>query len=90
MSGFSYDTSGNVRKDPDTPVDGISYDAENRQTTYTRSSGQATSYSYDGDGRRVKKLVGTATTVFVYKRQGRWWLSTPLTPFHLWGAGPSI
>jgi RHS repeat-associated protein len=59
MSGFGYDNSGNVTSDPYASV--IGYDAENHQTTYGAST-----YSYDGDGRWVKKQVGSTTTVFVY------------------------
>jgi len=66
MPGFGYDTAGNVTSDPTTSANGIVYDAENRQTAYGTSS-----YSYDGDGRRVKKQVGNVTTVFVYNVLGQ-------------------
>jgi len=64
MSGFGYDNSGNVTSDPNASV--IGYDAENHQTSYGAST-----YSYDGDGRRVKKQVGSTTTVFVYNVAGQ-------------------
>ena len=35
----------------------MAYDAENHQTSFT-SGGTTTTYQYDGDGRRVKKLQG--------------------------------
>ena len=63
MSGFGYDTSGNLTTDPSATV---GYDAENHQTSYGAST-----YSYDGDGRRVKKQVGSTTTVFVYNVAGQ-------------------
>jgi RHS repeat-associated protein len=66
MSGFGYDTSGNVTSDPFTSPNGIGYDAENHQTSYGAST-----YGYDGDGRRVKKQVGSTTTVFVYNVLGQ-------------------
>ncbi|MGB7621534.1 MAG: RHS repeat-associated core domain-containing protein, partial [Terriglobia bacterium] len=34
-------------------------------------NGSAATYSYDGDGRRVKKVVGSATTVLVYDARGQ-------------------
>ncbi len=33
--------------------------------------GTTANYFYDGDGRRVKKVVGTVTTVFVYNVAGQ-------------------
>jgi RHS repeat-associated protein len=66
MSGFGYDTSGNVTSDPFTPPNGIVYDAENHQTNYGGST-----YGYDGNGRRIKKQVGNTTTVFVYNVVGQ-------------------
>jgi hypothetical protein len=51
---------------------GVRYDAESHQV---RADGGAVAggadYSYDGDGHRVKKVVGTAATVFVYDAMGR-------------------
>jgi RHS repeat-associated protein len=68
---YGYDNAGNLTSDPTTPVNGIIYDAENRQTQYTKS-GQATNYYlYDGDGHRVKKIDGSGTTVFVYNVAGQ-------------------
>jgi RHS repeat-associated protein len=72
LTGFGYDNSGNLVNDPTTAANAIVYDAENRQVSY--SKGGTTSYTYDGDGRRVKKVVpgspGT-TTVFVYNVSGQ-------------------
>ena len=44
------------------------YDAENRMIT---SGGGSTTYTYDGDGRRVIKKTGNTSTVFVYDATGR-------------------
>lgn len=73
MTGFAYDSVGNLTSDPSTPGNGIAYDAENRQTSYTKSGVGTTSYSYDGEGRRVKKVTGSpaVTTVYVYDVTGR-------------------
>src|SRR5436853_3716638 len=50
-------------------------DAENRQVTATIINGQPATYSYDGDGHRVMKTVGSGgsavTTVFVYDAMGK-------------------
>ncbi|MEK6289151.1 MAG: RHS repeat-associated core domain-containing protein [Acidobacteriota bacterium] len=68
---YGYDNAGNLTSDPTTPVNGIVYDAENRQTQYTKT-GQATNYYYyDGDGHRVKKIDSSGTTVFVYNAGGQ-------------------
>jgi len=73
--GYQFDAAGNTIRDPQNRK--FTYDAENKQTkvetvdsngTVTGTIGQ---YSYDGDGRRVKKIAyannqPTETTVFVY------------------------
>lgn len=61
-----YDSSGNQTQDAAGRTFG--YDAESRQTSF---NGGAVTYSYDGDGRRVKKIDGTGTTVFVYDAGGQ-------------------
>ena len=55
--------------DPTTSANAILYDSENRQTSYTKS-GVTTTYSYDGDGRRVKKVDNSGTIIFVYNAGG--------------------
>lgn len=69
---YQYDDAGNLTVDR--AGNAYSFDGENMQATYTNavlgqvSSGQ---YFYDGDGRRVKKVVGSETTVFVYNAFGQ-------------------
>ena len=72
-TGFSYDLSGNTTRDAEDRK--FTYDAENKQTkAETLSAGTNTvtgtigEYSYDGDGKRVKKYVPATgeTTIFVY------------------------
>ena len=64
----TYDAAGN-----ETSVAGVcaagclQYDAESRQTGYTPTG---TSYSYDGDGRRVISTANGVSTVFVYDAMG--------------------
>ena len=67
LTGVGYDLAGNQQSLGSV---GITYDAENRQTTTTLNSVTA-QYAYDGDGRRVKKVSGGVTTVYVYDAQGR-------------------
>jgi RHS repeat-associated protein len=49
----------------------LAYDAEGRIKAATPSSGNAATYEYDGDGRRVKKTVGSTATWFVYDVTGQ-------------------
>jgi RHS repeat-associated protein len=76
ISTGSYDDTGNLLAHG---ADGLSYDAENRQRERSKLySGvtYSTEYSYDGEGRRVKKVekangAETAATVFVYDAGGQ-------------------
>ena len=68
---YGYDNGGNLTSDPATNANGIVYDAENRQTQYTKSQQATNYYYYDGDGHRVKKIDSTGTTVFVYNAGGQ-------------------
>ncbi len=71
---YSYDGVGNLTHDAAGHAFG--YDAENKQRTYdggATTSGGAT-YYYDGEGQRVKKVLGgptMVTTVFVYNIAGQ-------------------
>jgi len=66
-SGWGYDARGNILNDPSPST--YTYDAESRQVS--ASGGGGTTYVYDGDGQRVKKVSGGTTTVFVYDAQGQ-------------------
>jgi RHS repeat-associated protein len=74
LGGFGYDAAGNLTSDPTTGLNAMVYDGENRMTSYSKA-GATTTYSYDGDGRRVRKVAGTGpsavTTVFVYNAGGQ-------------------
>lgn len=69
---YSYDLAGNVTQEPFAPTNkAYVYDAENHQVRFT-VNGQATQYSYDGDGRRVKKTnPDGSVVVFVYDAAGQ-------------------
>ncbi len=70
-AGWSYDSSGNTFSD----AGGMSYiyDSENKQVEVRNSSNAVVGqYFYDGDGKRVKKVVPNGeTTVFVYDAAGK-------------------
>ena len=63
---INYDANGNMIHKGLSPAGGLSlsYDVENRLSR--TNDGQATtSYTYDGDGGRVKKTVGVNSTTYV-------------------------
>ncbi|MBX9604460.1 MAG: hypothetical protein K2X35_25900 [Bryobacteraceae bacterium] len=71
-TALTYDAAGNVLIDPAGTGRSYTYDAENRVKTATMPNTPAITYSYDGEGRRVRKEVGgQATTVFVYDAFGQ-------------------
>jgi RHS repeat-associated protein len=66
LTASLYDTSGNQIQDSSGRTFG--YDAENRQTSF---NGGAATYSYDGEGHRIKKVDTSGTTVYVYNAGGQ-------------------
>jgi RHS repeat-associated protein len=73
LNGLTYDSAGNLLQY--TPYT-LNYDAEGRLITMTSASTGNASFSYDGNGQRVKKVWtpggGTAaTTYYVYDAAGR-------------------
>jgi len=69
--GYSYDASGNTTADANGQT--YVYDAENKMVSASNSNSTIGQYSYDGDGKRIKKYVpGTGeTTIFVYDAGGK-------------------
>jgi len=66
LTPTSFDKGGNQKEiSPWT----LSYDAENRVKQAVKT-GWTDSYDYDGEGRRVKKVSGSLTTVYVYTASG--------------------
>jgi len=64
-----YDPAGNQIRDAQNRT--FDYDGENRQTALNTSAAE---YGYDGDGRRVTKIINgnpSKTTVFVYDAVGQ-------------------
>ena len=79
--GYTYDLSGNLLTDAQSRS--FVYDAENKQKTVSDASGTIGTYSYDGDGKRVKKVSQAETTVFAYDASGKLaaeYLLTTATP----------
>jgi RHS repeat-associated protein len=60
--GYGYDASGNMTGDGNNT---LVYDAENRVLSATNGAASGT-YTYDGNGLRVKKVSGGTTTVYVF------------------------
>ena len=71
QTSVTYDNAGNLTTD--IAAHPLTYDAENRQVKYNGGGGVAggVTFSYDGDGRRVKKVTPTLTTTWVYNIDGR-------------------
>ena len=67
--GYVYDLAGNILQDAEGRS--FQYDAENKQQSASNQSGTVGQYSFDGDGKRVKKISTTETTVFVYDAGGK-------------------
>ena len=68
---YSYDLTGNLKADAAGKQ--FAYDAEGRQQSFgaNGSNSNGGSYSYDGQGKRVRKVVGQTETVFVYDAFGK-------------------
>ncbi|MEP6703940.1 MAG: hypothetical protein ABJB34_03965, partial [Acidobacteriota bacterium] len=70
---YVYDAAGSVTRDAGGQRFG--YDAESHQKEFFGASNQTTApdatYQYDGEGRRVKKVVGSEVTIFVYDASGQ-------------------
>ncbi|MGD9560857.1 MAG: RHS repeat domain-containing protein [Pyrinomonadaceae bacterium] len=71
LNGTTYDAAGNVAIDAEGRQ--FTYDAENKQIEAENGSSQLIGqYYFDGDGKRVKKIVPNGeTTIFVYDASGR-------------------
>jgi RHS repeat-associated protein len=66
LIGYSFDASGNEKTDASGQT--FIYDSENKLVQVNNTAGIVGQYFYNGDGRRVKKIVPSTgeTTVFVY------------------------
>ena len=68
--GFTYDKNGNIVQDVDSATSlyrSFVFNADNKQVAVNDANGNPIGqYFYDGEGKRVKKVTATETTVFVY------------------------
>lgn len=64
--GYTYDNAGNTTADAGSQA--YVYDAENKMISASNGTGILGEYSYDGDGKRVRKHVPSTgeVTIFVY------------------------
>ncbi len=71
VNDYLFDAAGNTTQDANGKT--FTYDGENKQTKVTSGSSVMGEYSYDGDGKRVKKYVPSTgeTTIFVYDASGK-------------------
>ena len=66
---FHYDKNGNLTQDKgqNNQTRTIIFNGDNKQTQVRDANGNPIGiYFYDGEGKRVKKVVGNDTTIFVY------------------------
>ncbi|MEO8435146.1 MAG: RHS repeat-associated core domain-containing protein [Pyrinomonadaceae bacterium] len=69
--GYGYDNAGNLTAGSNKSFE---YDGENHQVSFDANpltEEKDATYSYDGDGRRVKKVSGGTTTIFVHNIAGQ-------------------
>jgi RHS repeat-associated protein len=70
---YAYDLAGNLTVDQTGKK--FTFDGENKVVTYFADPNAPTAvtaeYRYDADGKRVKKIVGNVTTLFVYDAIGK-------------------
>lgn len=64
-SGYTYDLAGNIIADAQGRQ--FTFNGDNKQTQVKDSSNNIIgTYSYDGEGKRIKKVTNSETTTFVY------------------------
>jgi RHS repeat-associated protein len=69
-NSYGYDANGNmITRDINSGTLAgdyiLSYDAENRLVNVTKDGTNIASFVYDGDGKRIKSVIGSETTLFV-------------------------
>jgi len=69
LIGYGFDNAGNTITDAVGKT--FTYDAENKQVKVMSGTTVKGEYFYDGDGKRVKKVAGMETTIFVYNASGK-------------------
>ena len=79
VNTVAYDAAGNLKAD--WAANAFKYDGDNRLVAFDKAMGtdSDTTYSYDGEGRRVRKVVGGSsgvTTTYVYNVGASCWRSS--------------
>ena len=65
-NSYAYDANGNqTTRVIGTDTFTLSYDAENRLVQVKKNNSTIAAYTYDADGRQVKSVVNSVTTLFV-------------------------
>lgn len=67
---MQYDAAGNLTNDTYSGAGSRTYDAENRMVTATNNSSQQSTYTYDADGKRVRRMSYGQETWQVYGMEG--------------------
>lgn len=71
MASFDYDNNGNTTsKTENGQTTTFGYGVTDRLTSVQLPDGRTAVYTYDPFGRRIKKQVGSETTIFVYADEG--------------------
>ncbi|MBK6723000.1 MAG: hypothetical protein IPG58_06865 [Acidobacteria bacterium] len=63
---YTFDKNGNITEDPTSGGRQFTFNGDNKQTQAKLGKTLIGTYSYDGEGKRVKKVTGSESTVFVY------------------------
>ena len=71
LAAATVDAAGNVEQLKGTAYPHLKYDGEGRVLSAETGVGSTSSAGYDGEGRRVRRTVGTQTTYYVHDAQGR-------------------
>jgi RHS repeat-associated protein len=88
-NAYTYDCNGNMLT---RPGQALTFDAENRLVEVNRTlkpTRTEASFTYDGDGTRVKSVVGSTTTVFIGEYL-EWTGSTSTMKLHYYAGGRRI
>jgi RHS repeat-associated protein len=70
IAELGYDAAGNVTSDPGPPAKTFQYDAENRMVSVNYGCPNTLCYTYDANGRRVRKIASGTTTEYIYDVSG--------------------
>jgi RHS repeat-associated protein len=66
-TGYQYDLAGNMTAEPGKTYQ---YDAENRMVSINNGCPSTLCYTYDANGRRVRKIASGTTTEYIYGAGG--------------------